>query len=111
MSGALITRQTRKAIPIASKRLIWNKYIGVRWGWGYCWCCRSATITCFDFEAGHVLAASRGGSDEIANLRPICSNCNKSMGATHMVEFQERIGVLPRGAVANAYEWVCGWIW
>jgi 5-methylcytosine-specific restriction endonuclease McrA len=40
-----------------------------------------------DFEVGHILAVSNGGNDEISNLRPICSVCNKSMGSKNMREY------------------------
>ena len=37
-------------------------------------------MTPFNFEAGHIIPESKGGSTHIENLLPICSPCNKSMG-------------------------------
>ena len=40
-----------------------------------------------DFQAGHILAEANGGSIEIDNLVPICSQCNQGMGTMHMRDF------------------------
>ena len=33
------------------------------------------------------------GADTITNLRPICGNCNRSMGNNNMVDFQKNTWV------------------
>ena len=55
---------------------------------GMCLCCASEPITVKNFDIGHVVAFSRGGSNEIENLRPICGYCNNSMGTQHMADYQ-----------------------
>lgn len=48
------------------------------------WC--ENTITVFDYEVGHNIPKSKGGSDMIDNLRPLCSKCNKSMADTYSID-------------------------
>lgn len=80
--------------------------MGARNGIGYCWCCRSTIINTFDFEAGHVQARSKGGGDEIENLRPICGICNRSMGSENMIEFQKRNGFISaQTTTAIIWDW------
>lgn len=79
----------RKAIPKAVKDLVWNKYIGANKTEGPCYVCRQ-TIRITRFHAGHNKAQSKGGSDRIENLRPICSTCNTSMGTTSIEVFKRR---------------------
>jgi hypothetical protein len=52
-----------------------------------CFCCRSETLTPFNFVGGHVIARARGGEYTINNLKPICSLCNGSMGVQNMYDF------------------------
>ena len=40
-----------------------------------------------NFCAGHIIPESCGGFATIDNLRPICSQCNSSMGNTNMRKF------------------------
>jgi hypothetical protein len=58
---------------------------------GVCLCCASEPITVKNFDIGHVVAFSRGGSNEIGNLRPVCGHCNNSMGTQHMAEYQRSV--------------------
>ncbi len=77
-------------LPKALREQVWKAYYGdsfskkcyVRW-------CENV-ITPFSFEAGHNIPRSKGGSDSLDNLRPICQNCNKSMGNQYTIdEFSE----------------------
>jgi 5-methylcytosine-specific restriction endonuclease McrA len=47
------------------------------------------TINHRNFDAGHIIAKSNGGTDEISNLRPICSDCNGSMGTMNLEDFKK----------------------
>lgn len=80
----------RKAIPKALREQVWIVHCGeifkqkckVKW-------CENK-ITPFDFEVGHNVPVSKGGTNDIDNLRPICAKCNKSMGDTYTIdEFSE----------------------
>lgn len=81
----------RRAIPAYIRQLVWNKNCGENNGVARCWCCDVAKIDkASGWDCGHVVSLVRGGSDDIANLRPICRGCNGAMGAEHMLEFQRR---------------------
>lgn len=77
----------RKAkIPLALKQTVWVNQFGevykrkcpVRW------CHR--VITVFDFEVGHNIPESRGGTTTPDNLRPICRQCNIGMGNRYTID-------------------------
>ena len=79
----------RKTIPKTVKILVWDKYIGNATGCTTCMCCKHATITQHNFECGHIISDANGGAISVDNLRPICSQCNKSMSTKNMVEFMK----------------------
>jgi hypothetical protein len=86
----------RKSIPKAVKTSVWNKYIETddpNKLIGKCFVGCGSEITIANFEAGHVTAYSKGGSNKVDNLRPICGNCNKSMGTMNLLEFKETYGL------------------
>lgn len=57
-----------------------------------CFCCRHVVISPYrgTLVCGHVIAESRGGRTEVANIRPICSTCNGGMGSTTMTVYMGR---------------------
>jgi hypothetical protein len=77
----------RKKAPKQIKTLVWNKYIGSDVAEAPCMSCRTAKISNRSFHCGHVIAESKGGDMTINNLRPICADCNGSMGTRSMNEF------------------------
>ena len=82
---------TKKKIPAALREQVWILYCGDRHFKQKChvaWC--DNTITPFNFETGHNVPESKGGTLDIDNLRPLCSRCNKSMGDNYTIdEFSE----------------------
>ena len=40
-----------------------------------------------NWECGHIISDKDGGDLSISNLRPLCSTCNKSMGARNMKDY------------------------
>jgi len=52
-------------------------------------------ITPFTYECGHIQSVAEGGSNSADNLKPICSTCNKSMGAMHMIDYIEKCSFSP----------------
>ena len=83
----------RKNVPSAIKRLVWNKYIGDCVRVSKCVCCNDEPIVRTGFHCGHVIAYIHGGADTVENMRPICQNCNLSMGTQNMSEFMTKHGL------------------
>jgi len=77
----------KQSISSTMKKLVWNMTIGEEIGKSKCVCCKSTYITQMSFHCGHIIAESRGGETIVSNLRPICQNCNSSMGQTNMDDF------------------------
>jgi 5-methylcytosine-specific restriction endonuclease McrA len=76
----------KQKIPKALREQVWLIYIGKRFE-SKClvsWC--QNIITPFTFETGHNIPESKGGTLDIDNLKPICSNCNRSMGDQYTID-------------------------
>jgi len=82
----------RETIPKAVKSKVWDLYIGKQNGIGKCQCCKTRDIEALHFECGHIISEAHGGKVKIDNLRPICSQCNRSMGTMNMDEFIQKYG-------------------
>ena len=80
----------KEAIPATVKTDVWNAYIGKENGEGDCYCCKKKCLTQRNFEAGHVISERDGGEPIVDNLRPICRECNGSMGSQHMENFIQK---------------------
>ena len=92
-ASTVIKKYKKKKITPTIKKHIWNTYIGYDILKHKCFCCKKATIQINEFEAGHVLSEADGGSCEISNFRPICRNCNLSMGSMHMEDYIKKYGL------------------
>lgn len=76
----------KEKIPKALREQVWITHVGkkfhtkctVRW-------CKN-TISVFDFQCGHNVPESKGGSLELSNLRPICARCNLSMNDSYTID-------------------------
>lgn len=82
----------KKSIPKALRQQIWLKHIGEKFT-GKCvtkWC--KNPITVFNYECGHNIPESKGGSTSINNLFPICGNCNRSMGDLYSIDEWQKFG-------------------
>ena len=84
-------KKKKKAIPATIKRLVWNTNIGEMIGKSKCLCCNSTDITQMSFNCGHIVAEANGGDTIVSNLKPICQNCNSSMGTKNMDEFMKSL--------------------
>lgn len=82
----------KQSVAKVLKDNVWNKYIGIKIGQTNCLCCKTNKISQSNFHCGHFISESKGGKTDIDNLRPICSNCNLSMGAQNMDKFMEKCG-------------------
>jgi len=81
-------------ITPATQVKVWKKRFGFR-KTGICVCCHQNTIQRDDFVCGHRRAYASGGGNDVSNLEPICSRCNKKMGTHDLVpwckKFQEEL--------------------
>jgi len=84
-----VVKYRKKSIPKALKKIVWDKYVGSEIGQTKCLCCRHEDIRQIEFHCGHVIAEANGGKTVLANLRPICAQCNLSMGKMDMKEFMK----------------------
>ena len=76
----------RKKIPQRHKMEVWYTYIGDKYR-ATCtvpWC--NHEITPFNFHMGHNQPHSHGGGTDVANLRPICAQCNLSMSNRYTIQ-------------------------
>ena len=81
----------KKTISSTIKKLVWNTNIGEEIGKAKCVCCKSTDITQLSFNCGHIIAEANGGDTIVSNLKPICQNCNSSMGTKNMDDFMETL--------------------
>lgn len=77
----------KKTIPKALRDKIWDVNFGDSMK-GNCYCCTKQISYKTDYECGHVVAESKGGTTTEDNLKPVCKTCNKSMKTTNMEEFK-----------------------
>jgi uncharacterized Zn-finger protein len=77
------------SIPKVIRNLVWDTHIGEDNGSGPCYVC-TKKINSKDFECGHIIAESKGGTTDIENLRPVCRTCNGSIGSKNMDEFKKK---------------------
>jgi len=89
----VVNKIIRKSIPKKIRDDLWIAYCGENYN-SLCFVC-SDPISVKSFEAGHIIPASEGGSNNIDNLKPICGNCNKSMGVENMIQYKNRYYPLP----------------
>jgi len=81
----------KKSISATVKKLVWNTNIGEDIGKAKCLCCKSTDITQLSFNCGHIIAEANGGETIVSNLKPICQNCNSSMGTKNMNDFMKTL--------------------
>ncbi len=87
------TKKKKQSIPKNVRIIVWNHYIGEDIIKHKCLCCKKVTISNTNFEVGHVISETNGGTHEINNLRPICFACNHSMGTENMIDFVVKFGL------------------
>ena len=95
---------TKKKITGALREAVWIKTMGKVFE-GKCpvsWC--PNTITVFDFQSGHNIPESKGGSTTLPNLIPICARCNFSMGNQYTIDEWNALHALPVSEVAFVKE-------
>ena len=81
----------KEKIPQRVRFMVWYTYIG-KIIEGKCLCCSESKISIDNFHCGHIVSEKNGGKVTIDNLRPICMQCNTSIGSQNMDKFIERYG-------------------
>jgi hypothetical protein len=81
----------KKSISATMRRKVWDEYIGKKIGEAKCLCCKMTDITQLTFHCGHIIPECKGGEITLSNIRPICSNCNSSMGTINMNDFMKTL--------------------
>jgi len=76
----------KQKIPKKIKEEVWVKYFKKTFESKCCisWC--SNNINVFNFQVGHNIPESKGGTMTLDNLKPICDRCNYSMGANYTID-------------------------
>lgn len=94
----IIPVEEKPKIVVAEKKIkkpvrmqVWMNTYG-KSGCAECPFCKTE-ISMFQFECGHIVSAANGGETIVENLSPICSTCNKSMGATNWNDYCDAIGM------------------
>lgn len=82
-------KKKKSSISKIKKSEVWRKWIGIKEGLSICQCCKGIEIEKDNFDCGHIIPESKGGTLDISNLRPICCRCNNSMHDTNMIEFMK----------------------
>ena len=80
--------KTSRYVPKHLRREVWLKYNGKTWE-SKCtvkWCTNVYDFSSSTWHIGHNIPASKGGSNTIENLRPICSDCNLGMGNAFTID-------------------------
>ena len=80
----------KKRITRTLKNKVWNKYYQCEEDMCPINNCTNI-ISKNNFEAGHIIAESKGGDTTLDNLRPICKSCNSSMGNKSWFEYESEI--------------------
>lgn len=76
----------RKSIPKRIKDMVWEQSMGQNKAEGPCFCCKKI-INITDYHCSHIISVSNRGSDTLENLKPLCAQCNLSMGTMNMYDF------------------------
>lgn len=81
-----VARYKKQKIPAAIREAVWVKHCGRAFEHKCItsWC--PNTITVFDFQCGHNIPESKGGTLALTNLYPLCARCNVSMGDRYTID-------------------------
>jgi 5-methylcytosine-specific restriction endonuclease McrA len=88
--GPVKKKYKKKNIPKTLKKQVWDTWVGPTIGETNCLCCEHQKVRQIEFHCGHIKAEVTGGKTNVENLRPICAQCNLSMGSMNMMEFKEK---------------------
>ncbi len=82
------TENKRKKFPKTLRHSLWRSIFTDNMN-GFCNVC-FAPVNIENFHAGHIISVKYGGTDNINNLKVICSLCNLSMGSMNLNDFKNK---------------------
>lgn len=87
-----VVRTKKEKIPKALREQVWRSLCGevFQAKCNVVWC--TNVINVFDFEVGHNIPESKGGTLRLDNLRPICVQCNRSMSNHYTIDEWNKLG-------------------
>lgn len=108
VQGKPVYKHRKAKIPKALREQVWRNYIGSAYN-APClvtWCTNQISV--FDFEVGHNIPESKGGTLDIQNLRPICARCNRSMGNKYTIDEWNKLGkpTVDHGMGCGCWPWL-----
>ena len=81
-----ISKYTKESIPKRIREMVWNTHNGEEYK-KKCyvkWCNNQVNV--FNYQVGHDIPESKGGTLDLHNLKPICGSCNQSMGNRYTIQ-------------------------
>lgn len=78
---------SNKYITAILKMDVWNTFIGEDITISKCLLCNMNDIQQLYFHCAYVVPKSKGGSNIVSNLRPICPTCNDNVSTHNMIDF------------------------
>ena len=78
-------KKRKETIPKRIREMVWTTYNSTVFE-SKCyvdWCDNKVNV--FNFQVGHDIPESKGGTLDINNLKPICGSCNLSMGNKYTI--------------------------
>ena len=84
-SNLIYNQNKKEQIPKRIREMVWNTYNDEKYS-SKCyvfWC--NNIINVFNYQVGHDIPESKGGTLDLSNLKPICGNCNLSMGNKYTI--------------------------
>ena len=87
-----MVRSRKEKIPKALREQVWRSFCGEVFvsKCNVIWCTKKINV--FDFEVGHNIPESKGGTTRLENLRPICTQCNRSMSNHYTIDEWNKLG-------------------
>ena len=82
----LLQQYKKKKLNGQFRNKVWEAFFTTNSG--TCYIC-NFHISSYTFEAGHIIAESKGGLAKLHNFRPVCKTCNNSMGTKNMDEYKK----------------------
>lgn len=95
----------KKAIPKRVRHAVWERYAGKVWETkcNVSWCNNQLTVL-DSWHVGHNISEVNGGDFSIDNFRPICQQCNTSMGTTSIDDFSRNYSSYDKICTSRVYQ-------